>query len=135
MLWEYLILAGFLCLAFGVAIVAIRTKAGNTTIVQGGNVDIQALAEAVAKAVGKEIAEELKEAMKNITVQGGSVSSYSRSPIDFEITMDESVIPVKVETQAVSSNLGTMVKEETSVDKDLQKSKSKLSSLFKNKKK
>lgn len=114
---------------------AIRTKTGNTTIVQG-NVDIEALAKAVARAVGKEIADELKEAMKNITVQsGGSRHNYLNNADDFEITIDESIIPVSIKQQTVATNLENMAKEEVSVDKDLKKSKSKLASLMQRKKK
>lgn len=129
---EYIIL-GLLILILGVSaiIMASKSKRGTTIINQGGiNVDIQKLAEQTAEAVGKVIARELAETIKSL-ISGG----YHRQVDDTTISMNESVIPVNVDTSQIEINLEGMAKEEIKVDKDLKKSQSKLKGILgKNKK-
>lgn len=92
------------------------------------------LAEAIAKAVGKELRAILKEFPSRIS-QGLGSSSYTQSSVPpVVLKMDDSIIPVTITTGMSESNLANMGTEETTVDKDLKKSQSKLKKLLKKRK-
>lgn len=96
-----------------------KTKRSNITIIQQQQeINLEDLATKVARAVAKEILE--------------SLAITGRQPLTREeIQMDESVIPIAIETAIEVANLENMTKEEKVVDKGLKKSKSKLASILK----
>lgn len=130
--WE-IILLGALILTIGTSaiIMASKTKSNQT-----GKVDIELLAKRVAEEVGEKVAikfaNELRDVLYSIPSQGrkhGTRASKS-SQSEEVIEMDESVMPVKLDTSNIESNLEGMAKEEQEVDKELDKSKSKLRALL-----
>ena len=134
-MWDYISLISLILFAFGVAILAIKTK--KSEVVYSNSIDYKKLAEEVAKAVGKEIAAELKEVLKGINFSsraGLHSSTQINLPEYTGISMDESIIPITIETKPVDINLQNMAKEEKTIDKDLNKSKNRLKSLLKRKK-
>lgn len=136
MYWEIPVLGFLIFLLGGSAVfMARRTKKQETIVNAELNVDTQKLANDIARA----IAVELREIFKDFPMDGGT-NYVGRSPTsshqpDTGITMDESIIPMKVTAKAKTANLDGMAKEEKKVDKDIQKSKSKLAGLMKRKKK
>jgi hypothetical protein len=142
MSWEILALAGAILVIAGVAVIAMRkTRSEFTTFGPSRTnppVDVQALAQAIAKAVGVELREILKE-LPPATLPRGQ--RYPAGYIPGGITeldnieMDESIIPMKIETKVQATNLDKLGKEEKKVDKGLDESKSKLAGLLKNRSK
>ncbi len=139
MTWEIIFL-GVLILTLGVSaiIMAARSKSSSTTIVQGGGVDVEKLAASVASAVGKEMAaqmtEQLREIMENLPA-GARVRQMRVGDVsETVIEMDESIIPIRLGDKEIQGSLEGMAKEEIKVDKDLNKSKSKLQALLGKKK-
>ena len=90
--------------------------------------------EAAAKEMAKVIGEELANALSGTGVSTKSSGFKSSGKIQHTggVAMDESIIPVKIETELESSNV-ELGKKEVSEDKSLSDSKKKLSNLFKNK--
>lgn len=136
--WEYVALGLIVTgLAIFGMIMSRKTRA-TVTIVQGG-VDVKALAEETAKAVGKEIAASLAETLKEIVANmpaGAQVEHHRVGDISrTTISMDESIIPIKVHTQKIEANLEGMAKEEVTIDKGIKKSQSKLKEVLGRKKK
>ncbi len=129
-MWELLILVFLIAMGFGVAILMARkTKRTNITVIQqASNIDLEELATKVARAVAKEVA---KEVVKNLPkgITSGKTAEELR------IQMDESLIPLAIETAVTEANLEGMAKEEKVDDKDLEKSKSRLAKALLNKKK
>lgn len=98
-------------------------------------VDVEDLTTKVAEKVGKVIAQEIVEALKAMSLTGprrGQASAYDEAYNGPQ--MDESVIPLNVQTQAQDVNLEGMVSEHAEVDKELQGSKSKLKGILKKRK-
>lgn len=95
-------------------------------------IDIEDLVLRVAKAVAIEVGKEMREALKETTIRAGYGPYDSVNPAAIQI--DESVIPMDLQTNVQATNLERMTKEETAVDKDLKKSKSKLANILGRKK-
>ena len=91
--------------------------------------DIQALATAIAQAMGTELREILKEIPAGAILRHKQVGAISETIIQ----IDDSIIPMKVESNIQEVNLENLGKKEKKVDKGLDKSKSKLAGLLKNK--
>ena len=129
-MWEFLLLAFLIAMGFGAAILMARkTKAPKVTLVQNQvqNIDLEELATKVARAVAKEVAEEVVKKLPKGYAKTGTID-------EFGIEMDESLIPIAVETAVTEANLDGMAKEEKAIDKDLEKSKSKLAGILKKRK-
>lgn len=129
-MWEFLLLAFLVAMGFGTAILMARkTKAPKVTLVQNQvqNIDLEELATKVARAVAKEVAEEVVKKLPKGYAATGTVEEMG-------IQMDESLIPIAIDTAVSEANLEGMAKEEKAVDKDLEKSKSKLAGILKRKK-
>lgn len=129
-MWEFLLLAFLVATGFGTAILMARkTKAPKVTLVQNQvqNIDLEELATKVARAVAKEVAEEVVKKLPKGYARTGTVE-------ELEIQMDESLIPIAINTAVSEANLEGMVKEEKAIDKDLEKSKSKLAGILKKRK-
>jgi len=97
------------------------------------DIDIEDLVLRVAKAVATEVGKEMREALKEMPA---SVIHHTRAVTASEsgIKIDESVIPMDLQTNVQATNLERMTKKETAVDKDLKKSKSKLANILGRKK-
>lgn len=130
MLWS-LVLLGIIILGLGASIfiMASRIKPNNTTVKIDG-LDLSDFIDKLAKAIGEEVAKKI--GTQRVTVHGSSPDAHE---LFDEIKMDDSVIPMKVDTSNLEGNLENMSKEEIKVDKDIEKNKSKLAGLMKRKKK
>lgn len=135
------LLLGFLILLLGGSSIVMsrRTKNNNSPTVVSSNLDIEALVSAISKSVAQEtakaMAEQLKEVLKDLPAGGRVTHRQIGEVSETTISMDESIIPMNVSNEILSSNLDGMAKEEMKVDKDMKKSKSSLANLMKNKKK
>lgn len=132
-MWEFFLLAFLVTLGFGVAIIMARkTKAPKVTVVhnqQTQQIDLEELATKVARAVAKEVAEEvIKKLPKGQRYHGDTPDNVG---IDMNI---DKIIPIAIDTAIAETNLTGAVKEEKTVDKDLEKSKSKLAGILNRKK-
>ncbi len=91
---------------------------------------LEKIAEKMAITIGRELAKALAGVTPTTKSSGFSPSSNVEQVGG--ISIDESIIPVKVETPTASSSK-ELGEEKTSEDKALSDSKKKLASLFKNK--
>lgn len=133
MIWESLLIAFCLALGFGAAfIMARKIKNAPPVQVQANDVDLESLIAKVAAAIGTQMSETIKEALKDLPK--GSVVHYREGKEESEIQIDERVIPIKVSTDAIETNLEEMAKTETKEDKNLDSAKSKLAAMLKKKK-
>ena len=91
---------------------------------------LERIAEKMAITIGRELA----KALSGVSVSSKSSGFKSSGKIQDTggISIDESIIPIKIETKLESSSK-KLGKKETSEDKGLSDSKKKLSDLFKNK--
>lgn len=140
MSWEILLLGGLILVITTVAFIAMRKTRPSEFATFGGGQSVNAdeLAAKIAKAMGAELREILKEFKTELArlPRGSSPGAYIVDDIAApNISMDESIIPTTVKTDADTKNLENMAKKEAVVDKDLGKSKSKLADLLKRKKK
>jgi hypothetical protein len=123
-----------LVLSLALVIMAIKTKANPTPTING--IDIKILAEEIAKAVGKEIAKELKDVLlQTQSVRYNPSQSYQKSydnnPTD--ISIDDRIVPIKIDTKNIETNLDNMAKEEVKSDTGISNAKNKLAALKKKK--
>jgi hypothetical protein len=93
------------------------------------DIDIDELITKLAKAIGKEVAAQLGTLPRSSGTQSWSSEDST------QISMDNSIIPMKVDTSKLESNIENIAKQEVKVDKDVEKNKSKLADLMKRKKK
>lgn len=114
----------------GLTYMATRTKANNITF-DGLNIDN--LVDKLAKAIAKEIAKELNNKTL-VNKDYYNTKEAIMNDINSSIQMDNSVIPMKIDTSKLESNIENLTKEEVTIDKDLEKNKTKLASLMKKKK-
>ena len=98
--------------------------------VGGQTIDVTEVATAVAKAVAETMSKELLSKLDNLQIQAvaNKVIQYDK---DGAIEIDESIIPVAIQTAIEHMNVEGMVKEQEIEDKGLASSKSKLASLLK----
>ena len=127
MFWEPILL-GLILLVLGVSVFSMANKTKSNIISLEG-LDLSAFIDQLAKAIGKEVAEQLRT-----KIQIQSTRKMEWSPSEEDIAMDDSIIPMKVDTSKLESNVETLIKEEIKVDKDIEKNKAKLASLMKKKK-
>lgn len=129
-MWEFFLLVFLIAVGFGIAILMVRkTKKANLTIIQqqADSIDLEELATKVARAVAKEVAEEVIRNLPKGFISGKAAEESS-------IQMDESLIPIAIETAITEANLESMTRKERAIDKDLEKSKSKLAGILKKRK-
>lgn len=127
-MWEVGLLAFLIALGFGVAIIMARkTKAPKVTIVQSQaqNIDLEELAIKVARAVAEEV---LKKLPKGQVVHADTIDNIG---VDMNI---DKIIPIAIDAAVAEINLEGVVKEEKAIDKDLEKSKSRLAEILKQRK-
>ena len=127
MTWELLAIGAIVVIMTVVAEVAMRKYKSKPTA--SLSVDTDELAEKIAKAMGKELREILKDMPRGV----GYGRARPGSSDDFEISMDESVIPVNMEVNVEATNLKNATQQQQVKDKGLSASKSKLANLFKKK--
>jgi len=124
--WEVYLLAFLIALGFGVAILMARkTKAPQITVIQSEtkNNNLEELAIKIAKAVANEV------------LQKVSAAQLSKENNDIAIEMDiDKIIPIAIDNAIKETNLDKALKEEETIDKGLEKSKSKLANIFKKRK-
>jgi len=90
----------------------------------------------LADKIGKAVARELKPLLENLKVSSGydpRLPDDYTSAVDFGVKMDESIIPTNLKIDVEATNLETATREEKVIDKDLEKSKSRLANLRKKK--
>lgn len=125
-MWEVYLLAFLIALGFGVAILMARkTKAPQITVIQSEtkNNNLEELAIKIAKAVANEV------------LQKVSAAQLSKENNDIAIEMDiDKIIPIAIDNAIKETNLDKALKEEETIDKGLEKSKSKLANIFKKRK-
>lgn len=133
MIWESVGL-GLVILGLGFSVyMASRSKPNNITF---NGLDLTHLIDQLAKAIGKEVADQLAaKGMGRVSFDKGAWINSVRAEADEAISMDDSIIPMKVDTSKLEANLDNMAKQEVAVDNDVKKNKSKLADLMKKKKK
>lgn len=133
MLWELFALAIIiLFLGISVFFMARKTSSNQANISIDG-INVEELIDQLAKAIGKEIAEQL--ANKSFVERIPSNTQFSSQQETNEIiSMDNSIIPIKLDTSKLESNIENIAKQEIKVDNDLEKNKAKLADLMKKKK-
>lgn len=152
MWWTVFLLGLLILVGFGVAIymaiyhhgthpvrkkeVPRKNKATQVTIVrqEANGIDIEELVARVATAVASKVSEDMIEKIKELGqyVPVGQRAAFNQQLAN-AIEIDESIIPMAIETEAVATNLENMVTEEETKDEGLSKSKSKLAELLKKK--
>ena len=95
--------------------------------------DIETLVAKVAAAVGEQMSDKLKDALKDIPA-GKVEYRQGKNPGEFEIEIDERIIPMNISAETIEGNLEKIANEETQVDDNLKQAKSKLAALLKKKK-
>ena len=152
MWWTVCLLGLLILIGFGVAIymaeyhhgvfstdkkrrkkpVARKTKSSQVTIIrqEANGIDIEELVAKVATAVASKVSEDM---LKKIKELGYNLPARSRREIEEAIKIDESIIPVAVESTVDHINLDKMATEEETKDEGLAKSKSKLAELLRKK--
>ena len=133
MSWEILLLGCLICVITIVAFIAMRkTKPSEfSSFRTQTGIDADELATKIAKAIAVELRTLLKE-LPNFAIP--SINSHHVNDEEFLISIDDSLIPTKIVTDADLSNLKKVIKDEIQVDKDLDKSKAKLAQFLKRKK-
>ena len=140
---DLLLIGGLILVIFGIAVWSMRKNKKTELNLLGDhttnntNVDTTALAKKIAKANAAEmrkIMQEFLEELKKVQIVTTGSTKKQSLVDDFEITMDESVIPIDMNVEVQATNLENATTEKKVVDKDLSKSKSKLAGLFKKKK-
>lgn len=106
-----------------------RTKKESSIITTEGT-SLEKVLKSLSQTIGTEVALAVKEALKNIKPTSSSLHQSNN-----EVTIDESLIPMTIKQEEVEANLEDMAKIETKEDKDLDKSKTKLASMLKKRKK
>jgi hypothetical protein len=126
---------GLLVITLGAVSIIMASKKKQDKITVHNTFDSEKLAQDIATAVGREVAEQMKAVLDSLPAGDYRSTTKNRSQESFEIEMDESIIPVNLDMKEIESNLTGMTKKEVKVDKDLNKSKSKLKALLGKKKK
>ena len=106
-----------------------KTRQTNVSI-EINSEQLKAIVDDMIVAFGKELAKALSGA--SVSTKSGGFKSSSKVQQIGGVAMDESIIPVKIETELESSSV-KLGKKEISEDKSLSDSKKKLSNLFKHK--
>jgi hypothetical protein len=140
MSWEILLLGGLILTIATIAFIAMRKiKATEfSSFKNGSSIDQDELTQKIVQAISTEmhtIFLELKEELKKISIPQQPIYGYSddATKTTDNISMDESIIPTTIIAKTDLSNLENMAKENKQVDKDLEKSKSKLANLMEKK--
>jgi hypothetical protein len=106
-----------------------KNKQATTSLEIDGE-QLEKIAQKMAITIGQELAKALSRV--NVSTKSSGFSSSGKIQDTGGISIDESIIPVKVESN-LSSSSKELGKKETSEDKGLSDSKKKLANLFKNK--
>lgn len=100
---------------------ASKNKTNNVSL---ENINLDSFIDQLAKAIGKEIAKHLSSS---------STNSYSKPNNKESLSIDERIIPMKIETNNIESNMTNMAKEEKTIDKTIADVKAKLAAIKKGK--
>jgi hypothetical protein len=129
MSWEIIALGILIVLGFGVALfMARKTKPLPSTVVHADPVDIDVLAAKVAGLITADLAKLLSNLPKH------SMKSMNSQDEFDDIQIDERIIPLAIKSIEAEGDLTSSTKEEIEVDKDINKSKSRLAELLKSRK-
>lgn len=134
-MWELIALGCLILFVTGIAMRKTKRQVSEfATFSNGNTVDTDELARKIGIEVGKEFRaalEEFRDALQNITINTSNphVQIGSASAVE----MDESIIPANLKVDILATNLDGATREEKVIDKQLQKSKSKLAAIKKEK--
>lgn len=138
-MWELAVVGCLVLFIAGLAMRKTKIISEFASFSSRNTVSEDELASKIAKQVSEEIGsilKELKNDLKALTVN--TTSSPVRPSSDNlhveSIKIDESIIPTNLTVDVESINLDTATKEEKVIDKGLEKSKSKLAALRKQRK-
>jgi len=142
MLLLYVSIGVFLVIGFGSAIYMgkrfKKTVEAVPTPIVTNQVNLEPVVRLLAQELGKQFAKEMKEVLKELQLtqpvyMPSSMHVNKNDKDEFEITIDDRLIPVTLNPEQVEANVSFKNKTEA-VDTGLNESKNKLASLLKKKK-
>ena len=129
-MWEIIVLAVLFVATAGISVYMVTKTKKQEIIVR--QPDFESLIVRVAEVVATKIAEEFIAKLGQVGYYG-SRQSPDTAELAGQISIDESVIPTRVDLDISETNLEGMLVEETTEDEGLTESKSKLSQILKKK--